>query len=80
MAQASRQIRKIRRIKRERALAFRSLAEMNWQFEQLRKYAQDLRLRLDAVEVTPKAPTTPAVTITRLPEEDNGELENHPTD
>lgn len=80
MATASQNVRKVRRLKRERAQAFRALAQMNANFEGLRSYAQSLRIELDkyqgASQDTP-TPTvsTPGFTLTTLPDEETENIQ-----
>lgn len=72
MPTASRQVRKTRRIKRQRSLAFGQLKLLYVNYEQLRAFAQGLKAELNLRDKAAEAPIKkePLLTITKIPDED----------
>lgn len=71
MPTASHNVRKIRRIKRERTLAFRALNKLNFQFEQVRAYAASLKKSLEEKDLKG------SLTITKIDEPSPEEVEHN---
>lgn len=66
MPTASRAIRKVRRIKRERSIAFRSLNHMIMEYEKMRAYAHHLKTELDTLKPQVDVVKSPKTTITSI--------------